>query len=65
MFWKKNNNNANTAPASKPLSYSSVKIHPSVDHGVLPGKRKLRRRNLALPLRPRSGGGYDQGQLRP
>ena len=37
MFWKKNNNNANTAPASKAPSYSSVKIHPSVDQGVVAG----------------------------
>ena len=37
MFWKKNNNNSNTAPTSKPMSYSSVKIHPSVDQGVVAG----------------------------
>ena len=41
MFWKKNNNNANTAPASKAPSYSSVKIHPSVDQGVVAGAPNL------------------------
>src|SRR3954465_6147061 len=37
MFWKKNNKNAETAPTSKPVSYSSVKIHPAVDNGVVAG----------------------------
>ena len=37
MFWKKNNKNADTAPTSKPISYSSVKIHPAVDNGVVAG----------------------------
>src|SRR4051794_16591974 len=36
MFWKKSNN-ANTTPTSKPVSHSSIKIHPAVDNGVVAG----------------------------
>src|SRR3954468_19935430 len=36
MFWKKSNN-ANTTPTSKPVSQSSIKIHPAVDNGVVAG----------------------------
>ncbi|UEM24809.1 S-(hydroxymethyl)glutathione synthase (plasmid) [Skermanella mucosa] len=39
MFWRKSNNNttaSNSAPTNT-VSYSSVKIHPSVDNGVVAG----------------------------